>query len=98
MAPDVIGSGGQSDPLGVLEAATRMIAATQLELEAKGYAPSLVRVGLERARGSAQYKAQPISAAIQGQAFLDLLRHELVKVEDWIQREKRFLDNEGSEP
>ena len=95
MAPDVAGSGGQSDPLSVLEAATRMIAATQLELETKGFAPSLVRAAIERARGVAQYKAQPISAAIQGQAFLDLLRDELTKAEDWVQRQKKFLDNEG---
>lgn len=90
MAPDVVGSGGQSDPLGVLEAATRMIAATQLELESKGYPPPLVRAAVERARGTAEYKAEHISAAIQGQAFLDILRYELTKTEDWVIAEQRI--------
>jgi hypothetical protein len=67
-----------------------MIAATQLELEAKGYTPPLVRAAVERARGTAEYKAQHISADIQGRAFLDILRYELTKTEDWVIAEQNI--------
>lgn len=89
----------QADPTGqMLETATRMIAATQFELEAKGYPPSLASMAVERARGIAQYKSEPISPEIRGRAFLDLLGHELRKTEDWTLRQQRFLDSEGPEP
>lgn len=69
-----------------LTTATRLLAETQIQLEAEGFPPTLVARGLERAQSSAQAKARPISPAIYGQAFLDLLVDELKGVREWMQR------------
>lgn len=67
-----------------LDRATSLLAVMQLELESRGYPPNLVAAALSRARGTAEYKSEPISADIRLRAFLDLLHAELKGVESWL--------------
>lgn len=91
LAPDSITTRGPAGP-DPLEEATYLEAATQLELEAKGYAPSLSRAAVSRARGAAEAKTRPISPSIRPQAFRDMLAWELRKAEDWCARVQIALD------
>jgi len=75
----------------VLTTATRLLADMQFQLEAESYPPTLVRVALERARGTAAQKARPIRASSYDDAFIDLLVEELKGVRDWLDRQGRFF-------
>ena len=77
-----------------LNRATSLLAIMQLELETKGYPSNLVAIALSRARGTAEYKSQPISPEIRGRAFLDLLWDELKGVEPWMQAQQAFLEGQ----
>ena len=85
------------DPLGCLEDAVVLLAASELELETKGYPRSLIRTALARAKGTAEYMAVRLSEDIREQGFVDLLRFELVRAEPWLIREKRFIDGLGQQ-
>ena len=74
-------------PESPLDEAVRLISITQLELEAKGYPPLVVRAAVMRARGTAEFKTRDISAPIREQAFLDILRAELGRAETWVAQE-----------
>jgi len=76
----------------VLPAVTRMLSDTQLQLEAAGYGASIVRMGIERARGTAASKAQGIRPELYASAFQDILAHELSHVESWIVRQLAFVE------
>ena len=61
-----------------------MVASKQLELSSKGYSQALIDAAISRARGMAGHKAQPLSAEIQEQGFMDFLTDELRHAEGWI--------------
>jgi len=71
----------------VLPVITRLLYDTQLQLEAEGYHPPLVRAGIDRARGMAASNARGIRPERYGAAFVDLLAFELARVKDWLDRE-----------
>ena len=77
--------------LGSLEGAVALLASAELELQAKGYPPSLIRAALARARGTAEYMAERLSEHIREQGFVDLLTREITKAEDWLVREQKGL-------
>lgn len=81
-----------SDPLGpYLIRATALIARTELDLVARGYARGLVAAALDRARGTAEFHTRALSPSIRGQAFYETLAAELRKVPDWMERMNRAL-------
>lgn len=87
-----VGTGQEYDSL--LLRATQLMAATELELQAKGYPVALVEISISRAQGAAQQKAAVISQSIRNQAYYDLLKAELAKAENWLVRQKAFLDSQ----
>ncbi|RJO60345.1 MAG: hypothetical protein C4542_09645 [Dehalococcoidia bacterium] len=74
-----------------LENAVGLIMRYELELEVKGYPPALVKMAIDRARGTAMHRVAPISEAIRDQAYHDILAHELQDAEAWIVRQQEFL-------
>jgi hypothetical protein len=72
--------------LGFLDRALSVAAVRELELEAKGFPPQLVRAAISRATGAARRKAEPLSPSIREQAYYEFLVDELKHVEDWITR------------
>ena len=90
-APDSTATRGPAGP-DPLEEAAYLEAAAGLELESKGYAPSLTRAAVSRARGAAEEKTRPISPSIRPQAFRDMLAWELHKAEAWCARVQKALD------
>ena len=59
------------------------MALAELELEAKGYPPGIVRVALERAWGTAKFRSADVLPPIHDEAFLDILNAEIGRAEGW---------------
>ena len=71
--------------------ATQMVATTELLLRARGYHPELVRRGISRAYGIAEFKARPLSAELKGRAFLEFLADEFSHVERWMDKQLDYF-------
>lgn len=99
---DSSNTSGRSDRVQeILAEATRLMAATELEFEVKGYPAALTRIAVSRAQNVAQYRVGAIAQpGLKAEAFLDTLRSELIEAEDWLQRQQAFLtrlDEKGGE-
>ncbi len=80
-----------------LERAAALLAQKQVEYSAKGYPAGAVRGALERARGAAEAKSEPISPAIREQAFYDILVGELRQAEGWMRGSLAFANGTGTD-
>ena len=69
-----------------LSQAAWLMEQTHYELVAKGYPEGAVSAGIERARGMAEFHTAYMSPTVRGPAFLEALRHELAKAEDWCRK------------
>jgi len=63
----------------------------ELELGMKGYSERLVRAGIDRAWGAAEYRVSALSSELLTRGFYETFAAELRAVERWIQDEVRGL-------
>ena len=76
-----------------LEEGIQLLAATEVELIAKGFSPAAVQQRLEKALNEAKFYAEPLSDDIKEQGIRDYLRQLLTAVEQDL-----TLDNPTEEP
>lgn len=96
MTVDDPGSTEAPEGLAALEEATRLMAAREVELVAKGYPEKLAQRASARAWGVATSRVEDVRPELRSQAFLDTLTAELQFAELWAGQTKRFID--GSAP
>ena len=68
----------------------------RLQLE-MSYKPGIVGIGIERARGTAQKRGEPLDSDMRDRAFYNILQHELTLTESWIIRQLRALEDHDDE-
>lgn len=70
-----------------LAAAMAACESKRFELIAKGYREPVVAASIDRAKGTALRKVQPVSQPIRERAFYDILISELTGCESWCKAE-----------
>ncbi|KKK87467.1 hypothetical protein LCGC14_2752960 [marine sediment metagenome] len=86
---------GQPD---YLDNTARLVARAELELEAKGYPPGVVRSAIERAWGQANHWASMLDPDMRERAFERFMAAELEKADAWCLGIKKAVDNLGPAP
>lgn len=76
----------------ILERAAGLMADEHFRLTSLGLPSAAVSAGLERARGTATFRTKPLSADIRDRAFLEILVHEISKVEAWCKGTLAYFD------